>query len=861
MNSISSQLIPVLPASQAERVRTAGKFFTADTRKFFLNGVSYGPFAPNAAEQPFPDDPQLDRDFAHIRALGFNVVRIYDLPSPSVLSAAARHGLRVMAGIPWAEHVDFLSDPILCKEIEEQVITAATKLAGEPAVAAILIGNEIEKTLVRWLRPRWVRDFLERLIRLGKAAAPEVLFSYATYPSTEYLMPRNADFFAINVYLEQREAWERYLRRLQNLAGNKPLVIAEFGMDVRSHDEHAQAVMMRWQRESLLQAGVAGNVWFAYTDDWHRGGAPVEGWQFGLVDRERRPRAASEIASGLPMELTTAADGPLISAIVCTRNGSATLRDCLTALGRQSYPNKEIIVIDDGSTDETPEVARAFPFVRYLRQEPGGLSVARNFGAREAAGQILAFTDDDCIPEVDWLARLSIALADPLWLAAGGPNIPPLPRNRTEALVAAAPGAPTHVLLNDEEAEHLPGCNLAIRKSALLAIGGFRAEFTTAGDDVDVCWRLREAGGKLRFVPGAMVWHHRRFTMRSYLRQQAGYGAAEALLMRHHSSRFGPLGGARWRGAIYGDGAGLHDPTEGAIFHGPFGFAPFQAVYPQGIAAWWDLFAGVLWIALALLALVLGLPAAAAFLFAASWGAAWLRKKQSSHPTAPQDVTEHLQLWLLCWLQPIVREWARLMGMIRLGSRPSLHYSLPEIVIPERPGKQSVRVAVESFWSDDGTGREQWLAAMKELFAEKKTVYREDDGWRGFDLELAPRSPFCWAFTSVTEYHGGNRRLSRVAVLQRISKRGAVVMVATLGALYFVMTRMTLLSDLRGEVVLPAIVLTILAVTWLRSRAHCIHLVHQAAERIGLRRLSRADEHARRRTSPLAAAGEACQNV
>ena len=123
-------------------------------------------------------------------------------------------------------------------------------------------------------------------------------------------------------------------------------------------------------------------------------------------------------------------------------------------------------------------------------------------------------------------------------------------RNRIEAVVAAAPGAPAHVLLDDTEAEHLPGCNLAIRRSALAAIGGFRVAYRVAGDDVDVCWRLRAAGGRLRFAPGAMVWHHRRYRVRAYLRQQRGYGHAEALLMRDHPERFGPLGGARWCGGM-----------------------------------------------------------------------------------------------------------------------------------------------------------------------------------------------------------------------------------------------------------------------------------------------------------------------
>ena len=89
-----------------------------------------------------------------------------------------------------------------------------------------------------------------RLIGIAKFAVPQALVSYATYPSTEYLIPRNADFIAVNVYLEDRREWECYLLRLQNLAGNKPLVITEFGLDASAHGGEKQAAVMRWQRAS-----------------------------------------------------------------------------------------------------------------------------------------------------------------------------------------------------------------------------------------------------------------------------------------------------------------------------------------------------------------------------------------------------------------------------------------------------------------------------------------------------------------------------------------------------------------------------------------------------------------------------------
>jgi GT2 family glycosyltransferase len=643
-------------------VVTAGKFLQlAGGEPFFMRGVSYGPFKPNSRSEPFPEDERLASDLRHIASLGFNTVRIYELPTPAVLREVEFNSLRLIVGIPWAEHVDFLSDGALRHEIEQRISETTSRLRGHACIAAFLVGNEIEKTLVRWMGPERVRDFIEKLIRIAREQAPQTLVSYATYPSTEYLVPRNADFLAVNVYLESREAFSACLSRLQNLAGNKPLLITEFGLDVNAHGADKQAEVMRWQHDCLLRGGTAGGVWFAYTDEWHRGGQEVTGWCFGIVDRERNERPACAAVRDLPAKLTAPANPPRLSVIVCTRNGSATLRPCLESLLALRYPDFEVLVIDDGSSDATAQIAQGFERVKYHRQEHAGLSVARNLGAQLATGLILAYTDDDCIAHPDWLLHLSHAFTEDHVVAAGGPNIPPPPRNGVERVVAAAPGAPAHVLLNDTEAEHLPGCNLTIRKDTLDRIGGFRAEFKSAGDDVDVCWRLREHG-TLRFVPGAMVWHHRRFTVKAYLKQQLGYGHAEALLMKAHPGRFGPLGGARWRGGIYGDQLPADHPVEGSIFHGSFGLGAFQVIYASSSFRWWEHFTGVLWIALLMAALACQqFELSACVVLFAVWSA-W---RASSRPG------DRPLLWCLSLMQPVVREWARLRGMITLGARPS----------------------------------------------------------------------------------------------------------------------------------------------------------------------------------------------
>lgn len=754
-------------SSDDVRLRVAGKFLRRGQSKVLLKGVSYGPFQPNSRNEPFPEDSRLVTDLTHIHALGFNTIRLYHPPSEALLREATRLGLNLIVGIAWGDHVDFLRDRAQRNKIVETIQTETLRLRDHPNVVAFLIGNEIEKTLVRWMGPRSVQHFLETLISCGKACAPNQLFSYATYPSTEYLIPRNADFLAVNVYLEEPESLAAYLLRLQNLAGNKPLIITEFGLDVATHGETKQAAARQWFQKACHAAAVAGTVWFSYTDEWFRGGAMVTGWQFGIVDAARRQRASAE-CSDLESVPETPSPGLRFSVIVCTYNGSATLKACLESLQQLRYPDYEVIVIDDGSTHDIRSIAQAFPGVRYERQEHAGLSVARNLGAALATGEILAYTDDDCIADEDWLTYIAAGFDDPRWAACGGPNIPPPPRNATEAIVAAAPGAPAHVLLSDIEAEHLPGCNLAIRKSALEAIQGFRAVYRVAGDDVDICWRLRETGGQLRFVPGAMVWHHRRYSVRGYLRQQCGYGHAEALLMKEHPQRFGPIGGARWRGAIYGDVTSSADPAEGSIFHGPLGQGLFQGIYQHSLRCPLDWLSGVLWVALFSVALLLGFPKVAALMFGFSLIAAVCRLRHLPSPPYALSFADRLRLLGLCWLQPMLREGSRLKGMILMHARPSWHPTMSEVFEPAKPRKWSFPLGEWSFWSEHGVGREAFLERLRQVIRGHNFTLKEDDGWRRIDLEAPNNLWFSTAILTVTEYHSRGRCLTRVRGLLRL---------------------------------------------------------------------------------------------
>ncbi|RYD33487.1 MAG: glycosyltransferase [Verrucomicrobiaceae bacterium] len=551
-----------------ERWKTDGKFFRAGSQRVRMNAVTYGPF-PDGWPESF------DRDFSRIVSAGFNSLRLYELPDKDLLDAAARHGLKIFGGLKWAQSADFFATPGRYTHAVVDLARALRENGDHPALAGVYVGNEVPADLARWMGPVKVREAIEALIDTGRKIAPHLLFAYASYPSTEYLEPENADFTAFNVYLENEAAFRSYVKRLHHIAGDRPLVISEFGMDSSRNGLDRQAETLKWATQAALDLETAGMTVYAWSDRWWNAGAEVLDWDFGLTDRDGNAKPALDSvqpsASAIP-DLD-------FSVIVCTRNGRARIGNCLEAIRNMTGGGFETIVVDDGSTDGTDDfVEKYFPWVRLLRLDPGGgLSNARNSGAEIASGEILAFTDDDCEPDREWIARLRPLFQAGKYAAAGGPNLPPPPRTWEEAVVCAAPGAPSHVMLDDEEAEHLPGCNIAVRKAAFDEIGGFDPQFHTAGDDVDFCWRLREAGFLLGFAPGAFVWHWRRPSLRTFLNQQLGYGRAERLLLAKHPSRFSKRGDARWQGFVYGGGP-VRVMSDSVIYHGPMGDAGYQAI-------------------------------------------------------------------------------------------------------------------------------------------------------------------------------------------------------------------------------------------------------------------------------------------
>jgi GT2 family glycosyltransferase len=566
--------------ARAAPIIAAGKFLAAGGEKLYVRGVTYGTFAPDADGRLFPPESQVDDDFQAMVGIGVDAVRIYTSPPRWLLDLASEHGLRVMVGLSWEDHVAFLESRSAARGIVEHVRAQAAECAGHPAVLCLCVGNEIPAPIVRWHGPHAIEAFIERLCIAAKAEDPDALVTYVNYPSTEYLELPFLDLACFNVFLESRPTFGDYVARLHNVIGDKPLLLTEIGLDSMRNGEEAQARHIGPQVRAAFEAGCAGAFVFSWTDDWHRGGSRIEDWGFGLTDVARKPKkslAAVRYAfAQAPVSLRR--ELPRVSVVVCSYNGSATISGCLAGIQRLDYPNFETIVVDDGSTDGTAGIAADFD-VKLICTENRGLSSARNTGIGASSGAIVAFLDDDAVPDPHWLRYVVSALLDEDHAGVGGPNIPPTGAATLSRAIACGPGGPIHVLLSDKVAEHIPGCNMAFWKDALEAIGGFDPQFRVAGDDVDICWRLQERGWTLGFCAAAMVWHQRRGTVVSYLKQQRGYGRAEALLERKWPERYNRGGHLAWAGRVYP--AARHSVTRrrNRIRYGSWGSNLFQSVY------------------------------------------------------------------------------------------------------------------------------------------------------------------------------------------------------------------------------------------------------------------------------------------
>lgn len=225
---------------------------------------------------------------------------------------------------------------------------------------------------------------------------------------------------------------------------------------------------------------------------------------------------------------------PEISVVIPAFERTRALQGCLHALASQTLsPSEfEVIVCDDGSRPPIREalaptlVALADRLcLRVIRQDHAGPAAARNAGAHAARGRYLAFTDDDCRPEPEWLERLLHHFAmRPEALLGGG-----LRTTAGSDRYARATQAIMDFVYDDQERRNglrvFSTSNLALPASGFKGLGGFSSTFKrAAGEDYDLCARWYASGGEIAYAPDAVVAHDHALTLGAYWLQHFTYG-------------------------------------------------------------------------------------------------------------------------------------------------------------------------------------------------------------------------------------------------------------------------------------------------------------------------------------------------
>ncbi len=234
---------------------------------------------------------------------------------------------------------------------------------------------------------------------------------------------------------------------------------------------------------------------------------------------------------------------PSVTVVVPVKDRADELRRCLLSLARVRYPEDrlEVVVVDDGSTDPSAAVARSLGARVVPSGGAGrGPASARNRGAQEARGELLAFLDSDCTASPGWLEELVPAFDAPEVAAVGGRvegmNCATRLDRYEAAMSSLSLGRRELTGRGGDDTFYLPSCNLLVRRSAFSEAGGFR-EGMHVGEDVDLTWRLRDRGLRIAYLPRGWVYHEHRNRFGAFLRRRFEYGTSEASLQALHPRR------------------------------------------------------------------------------------------------------------------------------------------------------------------------------------------------------------------------------------------------------------------------------------------------------------------------------------
>ncbi len=250
---------------------------------------------------------------------------------------------------------------------------------------------------------------------------------------------------------------------------------------------------------------------------------------------------------------------PSVTIIVPVRNGEETIQPLLESLEKLDYDKVEVIVVDGNSTDKTREIVKNYP-VKLVIENKKGLNVARNIGIKQSNGEIVAFTDADCIVPSNWITKIVENFKDPKVSCVGGStkalNSDFVSQYADNSIVRLMPFFKKREELDKVKPffRHPAGCNMAYRRKVAEEIGYFDENIQYGFDEVEFADRICKAGYKMVLDPKVLVWHKHRSTLGKFLKQNFQYGKGSGLVLKKNKLKdavsrwafLGLIGFASW---------------------------------------------------------------------------------------------------------------------------------------------------------------------------------------------------------------------------------------------------------------------------------------------------------------------------
>lgn len=737
-------------------VTAEAKFFSRSGQKFFFKAMR---LSDVGASLDFTQKLALRRRLEDLKLAHATGLVVTEAQSQPVLDIAAQAGIPAMLELKLAPADLF--DARRWSAALSRVAHTSAIYRGHRALCAYTVDCPISQDELRAAGFMKVRGRMRELLRAIKRRDEHVMVALKHRPATRALTLLEEDFLYAELPALEPGELRDFVTSLHNIAEARPVVV-EFREASPGQDEAVATAF------GTGAAGVvAPPIPAPRSRDW-----------LGI-----RMLRAADLMPFVTLNGSCppgAPHTPMVSVVICAYNAERTMRRCLESLTRLAYPNYEVVIVDDGSSDQTAQIAKEFPQFRLIRQANKGLGVARNVGAHAARGEIIAYTDSDCVADPHWLTLMVRAMQEGGFDGCGGPNYAPHEDGRVEACVAASPGAPCHVLVGDNTAEHLAGCNMIFTRAALDRVGGFDPRFTSAGDDVDVCWRMLDRGLRLGYSPAAFVWHFRRNTVSGYYGQQRGYGRAEAMLYQSYPERFNALGQIRWTGTIPGFIRTLPGGDEPRVFWGARRtghqtiFDPalkILAFMPQTLE--WT----VGWTIALAASILLGItawPALAMLALGPVWALyyAWHAPLEKAH----RSFTSRMLIAILAYTGPMRRTLTRYRTRLKMIGRKTSEAAprqLPQVNLSRR----ELRLA---YWNEQYVTRDALIDRMMKLFARDGHPALADRGWNDYDLELRPDPWTRVELKTADEEHEGMKLKNHIVARVRLSRKSRIGLAAGL---------------------------------------------------------------------------------